>query len=169
MLSEAPFRDVVLLGAGASMAAGLPSAGELTKHLSKARCELESLRVSPTAIEAIDEDIAWLTGIQAHLPPILRHLKGFNANNIEDIFRVWGHERAQSKIEMPGAPPNLIPGYQYPRLIRMLALALAHSPTYPSVHDLKHPNVYSWLIEQLVSNAEPGEQGARADPGYYQL
>lgn len=162
MLSEPLFRDVVLLGAGASRAAGLPAATDLTKHLSAARDKLGSLYVSPTAIEKIDNDIAWLKDIQARLPLILKHWNGFDPENIEDIFRVWGHERAQSIIQMPGAPPNLIPGYQYPRLIRMLALALAHSPTYPSVHGLKHPNVYSWLVEQLVGNAEPGEQGARA-------
>jgi hypothetical protein len=162
MSSEAPIRDVVLLGAGASMAVGLPAAGGLTEHLLAARHALKSLLVPPAAVEAIDQDIAWLRDIQTRLCDILRHLSGFNPDNIEDVFRIWGYERGEPEIQMPGSPPNLIPGYQYPRLIRMLALALAYSPRYQSVRDLKQPNVYSWLVEQLVGTVKSGKQSGHA-------
>jgi SIR2-like protein len=155
MSTETPVRDVVFLGAGASMASGLPAAGGLTRHLVAARGAAESLRVSPTAIEAMDKDITWLKDIQARLSPIARQLNGFNPENIEDTFRIWGHENSQPKIELPGSLPKLIPGYQYPRLIRMLALALFYCPRYPSVHDLLDDNIYSWLVEQLIGDAEP--------------
>lgn len=161
MLSEAPIRDVILLGAGASMAAGLPAASGLTEHLFAARTALRSSRVPSEIIEAIDKDIAWLKDIQASLRPQLRHLRAFNPENIEDIFRVWDSGLSKPTIQLRGAPPNLIPGYQYPRLIRMLALALAYSPHYPSVRDLERPNVYSWLIDQLVGDAESVERAMR--------
>ena len=151
----------MLLGAGASMAAGFPAAGGLTKHLLAARQSLGSSHVSPRALEAIDKDIAWLQDIQKGLHPIAGQLRGFNPENIEDTFRVWGHEQSQShtKIELSGSPPKLIPGYQYPRLIRMLSLALAYCPLYPSADYMKRPNLYSWLVEQLIGNASPDEQG----------
>ena len=161
MLSEAPIRDVVLLGAGASMAAGLPAASGLTEHLLAARTELRSSRVPSEIIEAIDKDIAWLKDIQASLRSLLRHLRGFNPENIEDIFRVWDSGLSKPTIQLPGTLPNLIPGYQYPRLIRMLALALAYSPHYPSVRNLVRPNVYSWLIDQLVGDPGPDEHVGR--------
>lgn len=161
MSSDAPVRDVVLLGAGASMAAGFPAAGGLTKHLLAARHSLESSQVPSAALAAIDKDIAWLQDIQEGLRPIAGQLSGFNPENIEDTFRVWGHEQSQAvdKIELSGSPPKLIPGYQYPRLIRMLSLALAYCPLYPSANYLKSPNLYSWLVEQLTGHAGPDEQG----------
>jgi len=161
MLPDVPVRDVVLLGAGASMAAGFPAAGGLTDHLLRARRSLDSSRVSSRALEAIDKDIAWLQNIQEGLRPIAGQLNGFNPKNIEDTFRVWGHEQSQphSKIELSGSPPKLIPGYQYPRLIRMLSLALAYCPLYPSADYMKRPNLYSWLVEQLIGSADPDEQG----------
>jgi hypothetical protein len=140
------------------MAAGLPAAGGLTEHLVEARRALDSLRVSPTVIEVVDTDIAWLKDIQARLRPIAQHLSGFNPENIEDTFRIWSHEQAQSDIALPGSPPKLVPGYQYPRLVRMLALALAYCPGYASVSDLKRPNLYSWLVEQLIGNTRPSNQ-----------
>jgi hypothetical protein len=156
-----PIRNVVLLGAGASMAAGFPAAEGLTEHLLAAHHALGSSQISSTALEAIERDIAWLQAIQEGLRLIAGQLSGFNPENIEDAFRVWGHEQSQAadKIELAGSPQKLIPGYQYPRLIRMLSLALAYCPFYPSADSLKHPNIYSWLVEQLTRNACPDEQG----------
>lgn len=159
MLSKEPFRDVVLLGAGASRAAGLPSAAGFTEHLLAASRALRTLSVSPEVLDEIYKDLVWLQDTQARLHPISQKLNGFNPNNIEDIFRVWGHERIQSKIQISDLPDNLIPGYQYPRLIRMLALALAYSPKYLSARDFHYPNIYSWLVEQLVGNKDLTQEG----------
>jgi len=115
------------------------------------------------ALEAIDRDLAWLAETQERLRPAARYLRGFDPDNIEDIFRVWGHERSTSKSHLPGgAPPRLVPGYQYPRLIRLLSLALAYSPLYPSAASFDRPNVYSWLVEQLAGDAHPPDEGFAA-------
>src|SRR5713226_7711379 len=132
MSSPVILRDVVLLGAGASMAAGLPSAAGLTKHLLAARAALHG-HARPEILEAIDRDIDWLAEVQASLRPLLRHLRGFSPDNIEDVFRIWDTQQAEPNLQIPGAPPKLIPGYQYRRLIRILALALAHAPRYSAV------------------------------------
>jgi len=114
MSSQPPCRDVVLLGAGASIAGGLPAASGFTKHLWAAREALASFAVEAATLAAIDRDLAWLTETQGHLRPAVRSLRGFDPDNIEDIFRVWGHERSQSESHLPGgAPPRLVPGYQY--------------------------------------------------------
>jgi hypothetical protein len=160
MSEDLPGRDVVLLGAGASLAGGLPTAHGFTGHLRAAREALGSLAVSGATLEAIDRDIAWLTETQERLRNAVQYLEGFDPDNIEDIFRVWGHERSTSESHLPrGAPPRLIPGYQYPRLIRMLSLALAHSPRYPAASSLAAPNLYSWLVDQLVGDAFPPDDG----------
>lgn len=163
MSSQRPFRDVVLLGAGASIAGGLPAASGFTQHLLAAREVLASLSVATTTLEAIDRDLNWFAETQEHLRPILRSLRGFDPDNIEDIFRVWGHERSHPVSHLPGgAPPNLVPGYQYPRLIRLLSLALAYSPHYPSAGAFDQPNVYSWLVDQLIGDAHPPDEGMAA-------
>jgi hypothetical protein len=163
MSSEPPSRDVVLLGAGASIAGGLPAASGFTRHLLAARETLESFTLPDGTREVIDRDIAWLTETQERLRPAVASLRDFDPDNIEDIFRVWGHERSQSESYLPaGAPPRLVPGYQYPRLIRLLSLALAHSPRYSSAEALDRPNVYSWLVDQLVGDAYLPEEGVAA-------
>jgi hypothetical protein len=154
MATQPPSRDVIFLGAGASIAGGLPTAAGFTRHLLAARDALASWSIAAPALEAVDRDVAWLVDTQERLRPAVQSLRGFDANNIEDIFRVWGHERSQSESHLPGgAPPRLVPGYQYPRLIRLLSLALAYSPRYPSLAALEPPNVYSWLVDQMVGEA----------------
>ncbi|MCU1244470.1 MAG: hypothetical protein JWN02_380 [Acidobacteria bacterium] len=163
MLTEPPCRDVVFLGAGASIAGGLPTALGFTTHLLAAREALASMSVTSADLEAIDRDLAWLSETQQRLRPAVRHLRGFNPDNIEDIFRVWGHERSQSESHLPGgAPPRLVPGYRYPHLIRLLSLALAYSPRYPSAAIFEQPNVYSWLVDRLVGPAHPPDEGMAA-------
>jgi hypothetical protein len=158
-----PCRDVVLLGAGASIAGGLPTALGFMSHLLATREALASMSVLPADLEAIDRDLAWLTETQQRLRPAVRHLRGFNPDNIEDIFRVWGHERSQSESHLPGgAPPRLVPGYRYPHLIRLLSLALAYSPRYPSLDTFHQPNVYSWLVDRLAGPAHPPDEGMAA-------
>jgi hypothetical protein len=155
---EPPGRDVIVLGAGASIAGGLPTAAGFTSHLLAARHDLESFPLPAATLEAIDKDLAWLRETQQRLRPAARYLRGFDPDNIEDIFRVWGHERSQSESHLPGgAPPRLVPGYQYPRLIRLLSLALAFSPRYPSAETLTQPNVYSWLVDQLTGDPNPAD------------
>jgi hypothetical protein len=160
MPSEPPCRDVVFLGAGASIAGGLPTALGFTRHLLAARDALASVAVPAATLDAIDRDLAWLRETQERLRPAARHLKGFDPDNIEDIFRVWGHERSQSESHLPGgAPPRLVPGYQYPRLIRLLSFALAWSPRYASAGTFTKSNVYSWLVEQLIGGSNPPDEG----------
>jgi hypothetical protein len=55
-----------------------------------------------------------------------------------------------------------VPGYQYPRLIRLLSLALAYSPRFPSVGTFDQPNVYAWLVDQLAGDAHPPDEGMAA-------
>jgi len=111
-------------------------------------------------MDAIDRDLDWLRETQERLRPAAKYLRGFDPDNIEDIFRVWGHERSQSESQLPdGAPPRLVPGYQYPRLIRLLSLALAYSSRYPSAGTFTKPNVYSWLVDQLIGDSHPPEKG----------
>jgi hypothetical protein len=163
MTSQPPCRDVVFLGAGASIAGGLPAAAGFTKHLLAAREALGHLSLAATTLDAIDRDLSWLTTTQDHLRPALQSLRGFDPDNIEDIFRVWGHERSQVESHLPGgAPSRLVPGYQYPRLIRLLSLALAYSPRYQSLSTFERPNVYSWLVDQLAGGAHPSEEGTAA-------
>jgi len=160
MSSEPPSRDVVVLGAGASIAGGLPTAIGFTRHLLAARGALASFPLPAATLDAIDRDLDWLRETQERLRPAARYLRGFNPDNIEDIFRVWGHERSQSESHLPGgAPPRLVPGYQYPRLIRLLSLALAYSPRYPSAGAFETPNVYSWLLDQMTGDANPPDEG----------
>jgi hypothetical protein len=163
MSGNLPSRDVVLLGAGASLAGGLPTAHGFAKHLGAARRALESFVVPAATLEAIDRDFAWMTETQERLRNEVQSLEGFDPDNIEDIFRVWGHERSTSESHLPGgAPPRLIPGYQYPRLIRMLSLALAYSPRHPSASSFAAPNLYSWFVDQLVGDAYPPDEGMAA-------
>lgn len=160
MATQPPSRDVIVLGAGASIASGLPTAVGFTKHLLAARDALASLSVAAPALEAVDRDLAWLLETQERLRPVGQSLRGFDPNNIEDVFRVWGHERSQAESYLPGgAPPRLVSGYQYPRLIRLLSLALAYSPRYPSLAAFEPPNVYSWLVDQLVGESHPPDDG----------
>jgi hypothetical protein len=71
------------------------------------------LSIAASALEAVDRDLAWLVETQERLRPAVQSLRGFDPDNIEDIFRVWGHERSQSESHLPGgAPPRLVPGYQ---------------------------------------------------------
>jgi len=160
MTPEPPARDVVVLGAGASLAGGLPTALGFTRHLLAANDALESFAVPAATRDAIDRDLDWLQETQERLGPAAGYLRGFDPDNIEDIFRVWGHERSQSESHLPGgAPPRLVPGYQYPRLIRLLSLALAYSPRYPSAGTFTQPNVYSWLVDQLIGESHPADEG----------
>lgn len=62
-----PPRDVVLLGAGASLAGGLPNAAGFTDHLLAARRALDSLPVTEESLEAIDKDLSWLLETQERL------------------------------------------------------------------------------------------------------
>jgi hypothetical protein len=157
---EPPCRDVVVLGAGASIAGGLPTALGFTRHLLAARNSLTSFAMPAATLDAIDRDLEWLRETQERLRPAAKDLRGFDPDNIEDIFRVWGHERSQSESHLPGgAPPRLVPGYQYPRLIRLLSLALAYSPRYPSAGTFTQPNVYSWLVDQLIGDAHASDEG----------
>jgi len=156
--AAAPFRDIVLLGAGASMAAGFPSASRLTQHLEVVREAMSSLPVSPGILTKVDEDLQWLRDVQTRLSGLSRQLRGFDPQNIEDIFRVWGHELPATTTARD-APRDLIPGYQYPRLIRLLAIALSYSPRYPSLRQFSQHNVYSWLIDQLCRLATDSCQG----------
>lgn len=163
MATPPPCRDVIVLGAGASIAGGLPTAAGFTKHLLAARDALASLSIAAPALEAVDRDLAWLVETQERLRPAVQSLRGFDPDNIEDIFRVWGHERSQSESHLPGgAPPRLVPGYQYPRLIRLLSLALAYSPRYPSLAAFEPPNVYSWLVDQIADDAHLPDDGMAA-------
>jgi hypothetical protein len=149
---------VIVLGAGASIEGGLPSAAGFTKHLLAARGSLTSEPIEASVLEAIDRDVTWLIETQERLRPAVRALRGFDANNIEDVFRVWGHERSTSETHLPGgAPPRLVPGYQYPRLIRLLSLALAYSPRFPSLAAFGNPNVYRWLLDQVVGEENGGD------------
>jgi hypothetical protein len=133
------------------------------KHLLAARDALGHLSLASTTLDAIDRDLNWLTSTQDSLRPAVQALRGFDPNNIEDIFRVWGHERSQAESHLPdGAPARLVPGYQYPRLIRLLSLALAYSPLYPSMSSFDEANVYSWLVDQLVDNADRPKEGVAA-------
>jgi hypothetical protein len=160
MPQEPPCRDVVFLGAGASIAGGLPTALGFTRHLLAARKALASFAMPADTLDAIDRDLDWLRETQERLRPAAQYLKGFDPDNIEDIFRVWGHERSQSESHLPGgAPPRLVPGYQYPRLIRLLSFALAWSPRYASAGTFTQPNVYSWLVEQLIGDSHPPDEG----------
>jgi hypothetical protein len=162
-MAQPPSRDVIVLGAGASIAGGLPTAAGFTRHLLAARDALASLSLAAPALEAVDRDLAWLQETQERLRPAVHSLRGFDPDNIEDIFRVWGHERSQSESYLPGgAPPRLVPGYQYPRLIRLLSLALAYSPRYPSLAAFEPPNVYSWLVDQIAGDAHLADDGMAA-------
>jgi len=157
-MATPPSRDVIFLGAGASLAGGLPTAAGFTKHLLAARNELVSLSVAASALEAVDRDLAWLIETQERLRPAVQSLRGFDPDNIEDIFRVWGHERSQSESYLPGgAPPRLVPGYQYPRLIRLLSLALAYSKSAQSLAAFATPNVYSWLVDRIAGPELPDD------------
>ena|SRR6185295_18179208 len=100
MATPPPCRDVIVLGAGASIAGGLPTAAGFTKHLIAARDALASLSIAAPALEAVDRDLAWLVETQERLRPAVQSLRGFDPNNIEDIFRVWGHERSQSESRL---------------------------------------------------------------------
>jgi hypothetical protein len=163
MTSQPECRDVVFLGAGASIAGGLPSAAGFTKHLLAASEVLGHLSLPAATLDAIGRDLTWLKETQDHLRPAVQSLRGFDPDNIEDIFRVWGHERSQVESHLPGgAPPRLVPGYQYPRLIRLLSLALAYSPLYPSMISFKEPNVYTWLVDEIAGSAPRPEEGIAA-------
>lgn len=162
-MSSPPCRDVVFLGAGASINGGLPSATDFTRHLLAAREALAPFSLPVDTLDAIDRDLAWLTATQQSLRPAVNALRGFDPDNIEDIFRVWGHERSTSESHLPGgAPPKLVPGYQYPRLIRLMSLALAHSPRYPSMASFEQPNVYTWIVDELAGDAHPPDEGMAA-------
>lgn len=158
MSDKNPPIDIVMLGAGASMAAGFPPAAGLSAHLEAAFQALGSLPVSSNMIDMIADDIQWLRDIQKRLTPISEKLSGLDTANIEDVFRIWGHE-VQSSSPPPNAADTLIPGYQYPRLIRMMAIALAHSPRFPSIKDFDDSSVYSWLVSHLVRTS--GTNGKR--------
>ena len=144
-----PFRDIVLLGAGASIEAGFPPAAGLSMHIDATRQKLESLKVTRSVIERIDDDIHWLREVQENLTNLSQQLSGLDPKNIEDIFRIWGHD-IQSSSPPPDAPGALIRGYQYPRLVRMMAIALAYSPRFPSLREFDESNVYSWLVSKIT-------------------
>lgn len=72
-----------------------------------------------------------------------------------------GHERAQPELELPGSPPNLIPGYQSP-IDPDAGFSTGVLPWLCCCERFEAPNIYSWLIEQLIGNAEPSDHGMYA-------
>jgi hypothetical protein len=74
MATPPRYRDVILLGAGASIAGGLPTAAGFTSHLLAARDALASLSIAAPALEAVDRDLAWLVETQARLRPAVKSL-----------------------------------------------------------------------------------------------
>jgi hypothetical protein len=160
-------KNVILLGAGASMAAGLPSAAELTRHLLDAREKLAaSQSISRSSIREIDKDIEWLKTVRQRMRPVVGRLNDLNHENLEDLFRLWDAERTnleeESEKQLPGIHPRLMPGYEYPRLVRLLALALAHSPNYPSASDIRPDSVYAWLADIVARKSDQRGQSRPA-------
>lgn len=77
-----------------SIAGGLPTAAGFTRHLLAARDAL-ALSIAAPAWEAVDRDLAWHMETQERLRPneIAARIR---RGQIEDIFRVGGHERLAS-------------------------------------------------------------------------
>ncbi|MDQ3280254.1 MAG: hypothetical protein M3Q69_02450 [Acidobacteriota bacterium] len=88
MATQPPPRDVFVLGAEASIAGSLPTALRFTRHLLAARDALASLSIAAPALDAVDRDLAWLVETQERLRPAAHSLRGYDPDNIEDIFRV---------------------------------------------------------------------------------